>query len=145
MICVDIGHHVKVRNCDWVRYMPELKYLIIAETGISDLSPLEGHEKLIYLELFLSKVKDYSPLVTCRKLEDLNLCYTQGDPKPIGEMTWLKRLWWSGSWAGRKYLEDKLPDTYKEFLSLSSTGRGWREGQNYYDMRDFIGMDYMVG
>lgn len=145
MICVDIGHHIKVTNCDWVRYMPDLKYLIIAETGISDLSPLENHKKLIYLELFLSKVKDYSPLTTCKALEDLNLCYTQGDPKPIGEMTWLKRLWWAGSWAGRSYLKDKLPDTYAEFLSLSSTGRGWREGQNYYDMRDFIGMDYMYG
>ena len=145
MVCVDIGHHVKVTNCEWVRYMPELKYLIIAETGISDLSPLEGHENLIYLELFLSKVKDYSILTTCQKLEDLNLCYTQGNPEPIGEMTWLKRLWWSGSWAGRKYLADKLPDTEAEYLSLSSTGRGWREGQNYYDMRDFIGMDYMVG
>ena len=145
MVCVDIGHHIKVTNCEWVKYMPNLKYLIIAETGISDLSPLENHESLIYLELFLSKVKDYSVLTSCKALEDLNLCYTQGDPKPIGEMTWLKRLWWSGCWAGRKYLKDKLPDTYAEFLSLSSTGRGWREGQNYYDMRDFIGMDYMVG
>lgn len=145
MVCVDIGHHVKVTNCEWVRYMPELKYLIIAETGISDLSPLKDHESLIYLELFLSKVKDYSVLTTCKALEDLNLCYTQGDPEPIGEMTWLKRLWWAGCWAGRKYLADKLPDTEAEYLSLSSTGRGWREGQNYYDMRDFIGMDYMVG
>ena len=145
MVCVDIGHHIKVTNCDWVRYMPNLKYLIIAETGISDLTPLENHESLIYLELFLSKVKDYSVLTTCRALEDLNLCYTQGDPEPIGEMTWLKRLWWAGCWAGRTYLADKLPDTYAEYLSLSSTGRGWREGQNYYDMRDFIGMDYMVG
>lgn len=145
MVCVDIGHHTKVTNCEWVRYMPELKYLIIAETGISDLSPLENHENLIYLELFLSRVKDYSPLTTCRALEDLNLCYTLGDPEPIGELTWLKRLWWSGSWVGRTYLADKLPDTEAEYLSLSSTGRGWREGRNYYDMRDFIGMDYMVG
>ena len=145
MVCVDIGHHIKVTNCDWVRYMPKLKYLIIAETGISDLTPLENHESLIYLELFLSKVKDYAPLTTCKALEDLNLCYTQGNPEPIGEMTWLKRLWWAGCWAGRKYLADKLPDTYAEYLSLSSTGRGWREGQHYYDMRDFIGMDYMVG
>ena len=145
MICVDIGHAMKVTNCEFVKFMPDLKYLILAETSISDLSPLEGHENLIYLELFLSKVTDYSPLVTCRALEDLNLCYTQGDPEPIGEMTWLKRLWWSGSWAGRKYLADKLPDTYKEYFSLSSTGRGWREGQHYYDMRDFIGMEYMVG
>ena len=145
MVCVDIGHHIKVTNCDWVRYMPDLKYLILAETGISDLTPLENHENLIYLEIFLSKVRDYSPLTTCKALEDLNLCYTQGDPEPIGEMTWLKRLWWAGCWAGRTYLKDKLPDTYAEFLSLSSTGRGWREGQHYYDMRDFIGMEYMYG
>ena len=145
MVCVDIGHHIKVTNCEWVRYMPELKYLILAETGIADLTPLENHKNLIYLELFLSKVTDYSPLTTCKALEDLNLCYTQGDPEPIGEMTWLKRLWWAGCWVGRTYLADKLPDTYAEYLSLSSTGRGWREGQHYYDMRDFIGMDYMVG
>ena len=145
MVCVDIGHHMKVTNCEWVRYMPNLKYLVLAETGIADITPLENHESLLFLELFLSKVKDYSVLTTCKTLEDLNLCYTQGDPEPIGEMTWLKRLWWSGSWTGRTYLADKLPDTYAEYLSLSSTGRGWREGQHYYDMRDFIGMGYMVG
>lgn len=146
MVCVDVGHAFRLTNCDWVRYMPDLKYLILAETGISDLSPLKDHKNLIYLELFLSKVKDYSPLATCKALEDLNLCYTQGDYKPIAEMTWLKRLWWSGSWKARTKLPDLMPDSvYMEFLSMSSTGRGWREGQNYYDMRDFIGMEYMVG
>ena len=146
MVCVDVGHAFRLTNCDWVRYMPNLKYLILAETGISDLTPLTDHKNLIYLELFLSKVKDYSPLVTCKALEDLNLCYTQGDYKPIAEMTWLKRLWWSGSWKARTKLPDLMPDSvYMEFLSMSSTGRGWREGQNYYDMRDFIGMEYMVG
>ena len=146
MVCVDIGHHVKVTNCEWVRSMPELKYLIIAETGISDLSPLEDHENLIYLELFLSKVKDYSVLTTCKALEDLNLCYTQGDPEPIGEMTWLKRLWWTGCWwEARNELPKVHPNTEMEFFEVSSTGGTWREGQNYYDMRDFIGMDYMTG
>lgn len=146
MVCVDVGHAFRLTNCDWVRYMPELKYLILAETGISDLTPLTDHKNLIYLELFLSKVKDYSPLITCKALEDLNLCYTQGDYKPIAEMTWLKRLWWSGSWKARTKLPELMPDSvYMEFLSMSSTGRGWREGQNYYDMRDFIGMEYMVG
>lgn len=146
MVCVDVGHAFRLTNCEWVRYMPNLKYLILAETGISDLSPLKDHKNLIYLELFLSKVTDYSHLTTCKALEDLNLCYTQGDYKPIAEMTWLKRLWWSGCWKARTKLPDLMPDTvYMEFLSMSSTGRGWREGQHYYDMRDFIGMEYMVG
>ena len=146
MVCVDVGHAFRLTNCDWVAFMPELKYLILAETGISDLTPLTDHRNLIYLELFLSKVKDYSPLTTCKALEDLNLCYTQGDYKPIAQLTWLKRLWWSGSWKARTKLPDLMPDSvYMEFLSTSSTGRGWREGQNYYDMRDFIGMEYMVG
>ena len=145
MVCVDIGHNTNVTNCEWVKFMPKLKYLVLAETGISDLSPLENHPSLLFLELFLSKVKDYSILTTCKTLEDLNLCYTQGDPEPIGEMVWLKRLWWSGSWKARMYLKDKLPDTEKQFLSVSSTGMGWREGQHYYDMRDFIGMEYMTG
>ena len=146
MVCVDVGHAIWLTNCDWVKFMPDLKYLILAETGISDLTPLTDHKNLIYLELFLSKVTDYSPLITCKALEDLNLCYTRGSYKPIAEMTWLKRLWWSGNWKARTKLPDLMPESvYMEFLSSSSTGRGWREGQHYYDMRDFIGMEYMVG
>lgn len=146
MVCVDVGHAFRLTNCDWVSYMPDLKYLILAETGISDLTPLKDHKNLIFLELFLSKVTDYSPLTTCKALEDLNLCYTQGNYEPIAEMTWLKRLWWSGCWKARTKLPELMPERVEmEFLSLSSTGRGWREGQHYYDMRDFIGMEYMVG
>ena len=145
MVCVDVGHGSMLTNCEWVRFMPNLKYLILAETGITDLTPLENHENLIFLELFLCKARDFSPLVTLKNLEDLNLCYTGHDWEPIAEMTWLKRLWWTGSWLARTNLKDKLPNTYAEYLSPSSTGKGWREGQNYYDMRDFIGMDYMKG
>ena len=52
MVCVDVGHAFRLTNCEWVRFMPNLKYLILAETGISDLTPLEGHKNLIFLELF---------------------------------------------------------------------------------------------
>ena len=145
MLCVDVGHMQDVTGCEWAAFMPKLKYLILADSGVKDIAPLEGLKNLVFLELFQSKVRDYSPLVTCTALEDLNLCYTYGDPEPIGQMTWLKRVWWSGWWAGRAKLPKMLPDTQLEFDTVSSTGAGWREGQNYYDMRDLVGMGYMKG
>ena len=145
MLCVDVGHMKEVTNCQWAAFMPKLKYLVIADSGVGDLTPLTGLEKLVFLELFLTPVRDYSPLVTCTALEDLNLCYTYGDPEPIAQMTWLKRVWWSGWWAGRSVLPEALPDTELEFNTPSSTGGTWRQGQNYYDMRDLVGMGYMTG
>ena len=145
MVCVDIGHAKKVTSCAWAANMPKLKYLVLAETGISDISPLEGLEELVFLELFLSRVRDLTPLKSCTALEDINLCYTHGDPAPLGEMKWLKRVWWTGNWKAKRDLPKLLPDTQLEFSSPSSTGKGWREGQHYYAMRDLIGMKYMTG
>lgn len=144
MVCIDVGHK-PITHCEWAAYMPNLKYLILADTGVSDLTPLTGLEHLIYLEAFLTRVKDYSPLLTCTALEDLNLCYTHGDPEPIKQMTWLKRLWWAESPLSVEEFQQYLPDTQLMFLHHSSTGNGWRRGQNYYDMRDLLGVPYMGG
>lgn len=145
MVCVDIGHSKMVTSCDWAENMQELRYLILADSNVRDLSPLENLKKLKYLELFLIPGQDLSPLKGCTALEDLNLCYVYTDPEPIREMTWLKRLWWSGCWPARNALSEALPDTEKNFTSASSTGEGWREGKLYYEMRNFIGMGYMKG
>ena len=145
MVCVDIGHMKKVTNCEWAAFMPELKYLILADGSIGDLSPLKDLKKLEFLELFLTPARDLSPLQGCTALKDLNLCYVYADPKPVEEMTWLKRLWWAGCWPAKNLLEKQMPDTEKNFTTKSSTGEGWREGPLYYDMRDFIGMGYMKG
>ena len=125
--------------------MPNLKYLIIADTMIDDISPLEGHDQLIYLEMFITKVTDLSPLLTCTALEDLNLCYTHADPEPVTKMTWLKNLWWAEPPMEESEFQEYLPDTHLMFLHHSSTGNGWRQLQNYYDMRDYLGMHYMWG
>ena len=146
MVCVDIGHMDAVTNCEWAAFMPNLKYLVLAQTGIRDLTPLSNLKNLVFLELFQSSVKDYSPLLGCTALEDLNLSYTYGDPEPIYQMTWLKRIWWGGCWwEARNKLPQTHPHAELEFHEVSSTGGTWREGKNYYDMRDFIGMDYMSG
>lgn len=146
MVCVDLGHQA-VSHCDWAANMPNLKYLILADSRVSDISGVTGLQNLVFLELFQTYyLKDYSPLLTCPALEDLNLCYSYGDYTPILEMTWLKRLWWDGApWGASEKIRQTLTDTEYNDTSGSSTGGTWRQGQHYYDMRNFIGMEIMFG
>lgn len=144
VIAVDVGH-MPLKTCDWVRYFPKLQYLIIADTGISDITPLADCENLIFLEMFITLCRDYSPLQQCKKLEDLNLCYTYGPADPVREMTWLKRLWWDGIRYNDKDIADSLPNTEVNLDSGSSTGGGWREGDHYREQRDILGMAYLHG
>ena len=125
--------------------MPKLQYLIIADSDISDISALAECKELIFLEMFLTPVRDYSPLLSCKKLEDLNMCYTYGDPEPISKMTWLKRLWWTKIPSTYRDMAQYLPDTQVVLDSGSSTGFGWREGAHYKEQRDILGMSYLVG
>ena len=144
MVCLDLGH-MPITDCSFLAYMPHMRYLILADTRVADISPIEGLKELVFLELFMSKVKDYSPLLGCTALEDLNISYTQGDPAVIGQMTWLKRLWWAGGGMTNEQLEAllaALPDTQVKRPSVSSTGGGWRQGEHYYAMRDLLGMPY---
>lgn len=144
IVAIDIGH-MYVTSCEWAASMPNLQYLIIADTQIADISPLAGLKNLIFLEMFLTPVRDYSPLLGCTGLEDLNLCYTFGDPEPIRQMTWLKRLWWDGNYLATQGLEADLPDTETNFHSGSSTGGTWRGGNHYKEQRDILGMPYFYG
>lgn len=151
MEALDLGH-CRITDCEFVAYMPNLKYLLLALTNISDITPIANHDKLVYLELFTCrKLKDYTPLLTLKNLEDLNICYTYGDIEIIKQMTWLKNLWWS---AGKKnkalareryeILSEALPNTYLELDTQSSTAEGWRKLPHYYEQRDIFGMPYFT-
>lgn len=144
MICVDVGHY-QIYHCDWAKNMPKLKYLILSDTLVADVSPLADLKELVFLEMFGSLATDYSPLTQLTSLEDLNLCLAEGkDPEPIKQMTWLKRLWWNNGPLSEEELQKALPNTEVKCRLGSSTGHGWREGQNYYDMRDLLEMPYYV-
>lgn len=153
MLCVDIGHMTTVTNCDWVAFMPKLKYLIIIETDIRDITPLSNLKNLVFLEMFSTKITDYTPLLGCTALEDLNLGCSYGDEEPILQMTWLKHLWWSGiegtvglpcSDAPQR-LRAGLPNTVMKFnLETPNANNGWRQLQNYYDMRDLMDVFYLT-
>lgn len=153
VVWVDIGH-MNVENCEWAAFMPNLKYLLMGDTPITDITPLAGLKNLVFLEIFKTKVTDYSPLLTCTGLEDLNLGYTYGDPEPISQMTWLKNLWWhrpTPPWGGpeselRLHLADYLPNaTVNVRYTNSSTDEGWRELPNYFAMRDYLKLSHMEG
>lgn len=152
MVAIDIGHMTTVDNCEWAAFMPNLKYLVIVETAITDLTPLSNLKNLVFLEIFTTDITDYSPLLGCTALEDLNLGKTYGDPAPIAQMTWLKNIWWSGI-AGTyglpcsnapELLAEALPNTrMKFFLETPNVKNGWRQLDNYYAMRDCMGVFYL--
>lgn len=143
MVCIDLGH-MAITNVEWAAYMPHLKYLILAHSQVRSIAPLESCKELVFLELDWTSITDYSPLAGCTALEDLNLGLTYGDATPITQMTWLKNLWWKDrGYETRVMLEEALPDTRLEFAMSYTVGNGWRKLQNYYDMRDLLGMEYM--
>jgi len=143
MVCIDIGH-MSIHDIEFVRYMPNLKYLVLAHTTVLDITPLESCKNLVFLELDWTGISDYTPLLGCTSLEDLNLGKTYGDPEPIKQMTWLKNLWWTErNYSFKQEMEAVLPNTHKEFNAKHTVGNGWRQLQNYYDMREILGMEPM--
>lgn len=153
LIALDVGHAHRLSTCEWVQYMPHLKYLVLGDSGLKDLTPLSQLKELVFLEIFTTKVTDYSPLLGCTALEDLNLGNTYADPTPITQMTWLKNLWWSNlPWRGlsgeeiaqlQDRLTQSLPNTTVVLDGYHPTAKGWRKLQNYFDMRDALHMFYM--
>ncbi len=146
--CIDLGHN-PVSDASFLAYMPKMKYLLLADTAISDISGCANMPELIYAELFMTEIRDFSPLLNCKKLEDLNIAFTfPNGIEDLRQMTWLKRLWLKGyhlSKDQQQALREALTSTQVVYGGGSSTGDGWRESQNYYDMRDLLGMSYMVG
>ena len=144
-IVVDIGHSY-VKNVEWVKGMPKLKYLILTHNWVKDITPLESCKNLIYLELYWNDyIPDYTPLLGCTALKDLNVSGTFADPEPLAQMTWLENLWatqtgWSQ--AEQQMLMDSLPNTQLKFGALDYSAGGWRDVPRYFEMRDIMGLDY---
>ena len=153
---LDFGHK-NVNNVDFVQYMPNLRYLLMLETTIVDLSAIGNCTSLEFIELASCPIWDFWPLTNLTNLKSLNLSYTPfygknkfgsfGDITPLYQMTWLERLWMTGSRIGeerRQSLRDALPNVEIAFMAVSATDRGWRYQPGYYEMRDILGLWYMV-
>ena len=143
MVCLDVGH-MTLTDISFVTFMPKLKYLILAWTEVQYIEPIRTCKNLVFLELDNSCIRDYSPLVDCTALEDLNIGKTFCNIEPILEMTWLKNLYMIFGNGGDAWRASQaLPDTRVVASGDATVGSGWRRLPNYYDMRDCLGMYYM--
>lgn len=143
MVCLDLGH-MTMHTIDFVTYMPKLKYLILAWTEVQYIEPIRTCKNLIWLELDNSCIRDYSPLVDCTALEDLNIGKTFCDITPILQMTWLKNLYMIFGNGGDAWKASQaLPNTHVVASGDATVGGGWRRLPNYYAMRDALHMYYM--
>lgn len=144
-IVCDIGHSY-VKNIEWVKGMPKLKYLILTHNWVKDLTPISTCKNMVYLEIYWNDhIPDYSPLVECTSLVDLNLSGSYADLEPIKQMTWLENLWATCrgvSESEYRELCEALPNTKIEYRGGDYTSYGWREVQGYFDMRDIMGLPY---
>ena len=147
LLCLDLGH-MEISRSDFLQYMTKMKYLLLADTLITDISGCANMPDLVFAEFFMSKIRDYSPLLECKNLVDLNVCFTKPtDPLIFCQMTQLEALWFRGNYDRNIYrqLKKALPDTNIAFESGTATDGGWRDLQNYFDMRDLLGMPYSPG
>ena len=143
MVCIDLGHST-VSEVEWCKYMPHLKYLILAHTAITYIDDIKYCQELVYLEVDWSTIRDLSPIAELKNLEDININNTYCDVSPLCSMTWLKHLWVPNhSYSEQQMLIEALPDTQVCTGNVLEDGTGWRNLQNYYDMRDYLGMYYM--
>jgi hypothetical protein len=144
-IVVDIGHSY-VKNIEWVKGMPKLKYLILTHNWVKDLTPISTCKNLVYLEIYWNAhIPDYTPLLGCTSLLDLNLSGSFADIEPVKEMTWLRNLWVNcRGMKEAEYLElcEALPNTKIEYRGGNYTSYGWREVPGYFEMRDLMGLPY---
>lgn len=144
MLCVDLGHH-NVVDLSFVEGMPHLKYFICIDSNLLYIEPLGTCKELVYCELFWTPISDFSPLLGCTALEDLNIARTNGDPMIFKDMPWLKNLWvpsYRMTEDKRAELQDALPNTNIVYCDYEMTRNGWRELPNYFAMRDLLGMPY---
>ena len=129
---IDMGHSY-IDSCEFVKYMPYLDTLILADCSLRSLEPLRTCKNLTYLEIFTTNVVDLSPLADLTQLEYLNISNVETrDISPLYGLTNLKKM---NSTMNEKIPRDqieefkrRLPDCDATFTFAdeSPTEYGWR-------------------
>ena len=129
---IDMGHSF-VDSCEFVRYMPYLDTLILADCSLKSIEALSTCKNLTYLEIFTTNVEDLSPLAELTQLEYLNISNIETkDISPLYGLTNLKKMNSTMNPQIPKEqiaeFKSRLPDCSATFTFLdeSPTEYGWR-------------------
>ena len=145
LVAIDIGHN-NINDLSFLYYMPNVEYLMMCCSGVSDLTPVGSLKKLKYLEIWENNITDLSPLAGCTALEDINFTYTAAeDLSPLFGLN-LKNIWFSGKLYSDEQVQallDHFPGSTVKYKGEWPTSLGWRDIPNYFKQRDLLGMFYM--
>lgn len=129
---MDIGHNEDLTDCSFFRSMPKLEVVILALTGISDLSPLADCPHLEYAELNNNwNISDLSPLANATELRHLNIGNNAvSDISCLYGLTELERLFLSSDTRVPKEqieeMQRRAPDCYINCEQSDSSQGRWR-------------------
>ena len=154
MICLDMGHR-NYKDLSFLYGMPQLEYLVILYWQATDLTPIGSLKNLKWLEMNRESATSIAALKTCTGLRDLNITFmplasTEDTYETILAMPWLERVWFSRAQLTQEQ-ERKLCEANPNLMLHAvyewpqSNENPWRFDQDYYDMRDLLGMFYMDG
>lgn len=79
LVSLDITNCNMLTELEPITNFPNLDYLCISSTNISDLTPITELSKLFTLEMSYAPVEDFSPLNDCPKLQQLCLNRTMAE------------------------------------------------------------------
>lgn len=154
LVALDLGHN-RLTNVEFLKYMPNLKVLIIVDNILSikdashvdrikDVSPIKYCTKLEYLEIFCNSIEDISFMGSLPNLVDLNISYNpinNDDVQYLYGHKNLKRLWMEHTWISYSEFEKlkaNYPDAEMHFYGTGSIDHNWRSGDNYNAMRNML-------
>ena len=145
LVAIDIGHN-NINDLSFLYYMPNVEYLMMCCSGVSDLTPVGSLKKLKYLEIWENNITDLSPLTECTALEDINFTYTAAKSlEPLFGLP-LKHIWFSGKQYAKEQVQelvDNFPNSTVTYQGEWPTSLGWRDIPNYFAQRDLLNMFYM--
>lgn len=145
IVALDIGHSQIISDISFVKYLPKLKYLVIARTPVTDISAVACLKDMIFFETFGCKLTDVSVLYELPQLQYYNCSANRiTDIGPLLSLKNLKRLWIINCRFTDEQLHELkvgLPDTIIMAYGKHQTDNGWRyDNPEYLVMQDLFGL-----